>query len=439
MARHSPDLWQRLCEKGGGRLPVLCLDKETKREGGLALSYKTRCKIGQGSTSVVYSGVRRVDNRKVALKAMRGTQPEDTLLAQQEYELLRRLKHPCIVAAFDLQHVGGHAVIVLERCEGVDLAQAVPAAPDGVLSEAAACTLTAALARAVEYLHRNAVVHCDVRPQNVLVSEDLRSLKLADFGSALHACGRFYTLPQAGEQVLYVAPEVLLGEPPSPSSDVWQVGLCAYYMLAGKLPQRRDRCEATREALRVVATQHVSLCATFSRDMSRHAKAMLRHCLSIDRLERPTAACLLRKAVWLRPALQGLRTAEGGRACSGFPSALLGGLEPTKSEGSDEGEPEKEKGEVSVSCNVLQSQETGGPPSTASAGTDPSTRGSAFSSHVTAPTSSLPGLVSSEVMILGSAIEKATILLVNYADRTYKVRLADGRIKVVSTEDVRPL
>jgi len=398
----------------------LCLGRDSDDPGCLAQSYKTGRKIGRGSMSVVYSGLRRADGVKVALKTMQSSQPEVTRRAEEEYELLRRLRHPYIVSAWELAYVRGHAMLVLERCEGSSLSEAVRESPEGLLGEAACSALSAALAAAVEYLHASEVVHCDLEPGNVMISRDLRRLKLLDFGSALRLCdsGTEYVAPCSGDSVLCLAPEVVLGEQPSIFSDIWQLGLCMYFMLSGDLPQGRDRCRAARGSVRSVAATHVSLSGPAWRETAPAAKSVLRRCLVIDRLQRPTTTVLLNEASWLQPAQQadadGGKTDPAGWRHEHRSSALLAGLEPLRSE-------------VSEDCTRSSS--------TISAGTSPSTGRSFRSSHVFTP-SPLPEEPYSEVVVLGDENERATLLLINYAERTYKVRFRDGRIKVVRAEDV---
>jgi len=389
-------------------------------------SYKVLEKIGQGTTSVVYGAIRREDGRKVALKIMRSGQVEATKHAEEEYKLLRRARHGSIVDAIDLQSVGGHAVLVLECFEGLQLTHAVRESPQGSLPEAEACMLSTLLLQAIEYLHRNKIVHCDIRPQNLLVSQNFGKLKLLDFGSAMdqsRGAGSSYTPPNKGHEVVCLAPEVVLGEQPTSSCDVWQLGLCLHFMLSGRLPQRRDKCEPVREAIRAVATQHVSLCAAHWQEVSHQVKAVLRQCLLIDKHERPKPAVLLKEVMWLRPALEPERWDEESRVCiKGQPNALLGGLEPVEPRGLEEGE------------HDLEATRS---PSTVSAGTDPSTRGPIFQAKVSEVSEPLPEEPSSEVILLGPENERAIILVVNYAERTYKVRTSGGRIKVVASKDVR--
>mmetsp|Transcript_5186 Transcript_5186/g.15836 ORF Transcript_5186/g.15836 Transcript_5186/m.15836 type:complete len:182 (-) Transcript_5186:75-620(-) len=181
--------------------------------------------------------------------------------------------------------------------------------------------------------------------------------------------------------------------------------------------------------MRAVATQHVSLSGVQWRHITPVCKAVLQRCLCIDKHERPRPSTLLREGPWLRLPPEELEPEECRSPGS---AALLGGLEATQPD-------------VAGKCagfeSIVQyvSQETTRPPSCNSISTRCSGHGSGLSSPAPAAGAPLAEEPSSEVVLVGPERETATILVVNYADRTYKVRLRDGRIQVVSAEDIRLL
>jgi len=263
--------------------------------------------LGQGTTAVVYRGCERSSGRQVALKVLRIQDEELLSTARHEYELLRSVEHPNIIRALDFFTYPRGAVLVLEFFEGRSLEATVAEAPGGHFTEGVACTLFAALLRAVECLHQFGILHRDVKAANVLVSTDLADLRLIDFNTARRVLDGALTMTGTAD---YLPPEVLLGEPHTAASDVWAAGLCLRLMLAGAPPLERKRFSSHEAFGRAVESQvegwfdgpHLELA-------SDQCKRVLRRCLTVDPEERPKAAELL-ESEWLR---SGGARAGGGR------------------------------------------------------------------------------------------------------------------------------
>lgn len=190
--------------------------------------------LGQGSTGLVRRAVCRADGRHVALKIVRSDEEEVLATAQHEYELLRRLEHPNIVKAYDyLTPHPTQAILVLEYCDGRNLEVTVRKAPEGVLPESASCWLFYCLAKALQFLHQRGIAHRDIKPKNLMISRDLKQLRLVDFNVAGQKIDGLMT--PTGTR-MYAAPEVVRGDSPSEASDIWAAGLCLHLMLSGLLP-----------------------------------------------------------------------------------------------------------------------------------------------------------------------------------------------------------
>ncbi|MFO0734685.1 MAG: AAA family ATPase [Labilithrix sp.] len=154
-----------------------------------------------------------------------------TFTLVQEFRTLSMLKHPHVIEVLDYgidAKLGPFFTMPLLR-DGVPITRSEPASRVALLLE---------LLDALEYLHRNGVVHGDLKPSNVLVAGG--SVKVLDFGLAFHAGaaradGRWGTPP-------YMAPELLAGGPPSPSSDLFAAGVVAFELLTGKHPFGGETC-----------------------------------------------------------------------------------------------------------------------------------------------------------------------------------------------------
>jgi serine/threonine-protein kinase len=199
--------------------------------------YHLLATIASGGMAVVYKAQDRLLNRVVAVKVLRPEYAQDpAFLAsfRQEAQAAANLTHPNIVTIYDVGQDGERYYIVMEHVEGRDLKTIIQ--EEAPFSIGRALDIAIDVCAGVGFAHRAGIVHCDVKPQNVLISPDGR-VKVADFGIAR----AFSTIvPREAETVWgtphYFAPEQAAGEPPTPASDVYSIGIMLYEMLAGRLP-----------------------------------------------------------------------------------------------------------------------------------------------------------------------------------------------------------
>ena len=204
--------------------------------------------IGRGSGGYVWAGRRRADDRPVAVKVLRGELVEDEQAVSRfvrEFTVLARLRHPHLVRVYDLVVEGGELGIVMDLVDGEDLRRI---ARRGPLDPGAAASLLAQTADGLAAVHAAGVIHRDVKPQNVLVTErdGWTTALLSDFGIARAVEGATQT--QLIGTPAYLAPEVIAGRPPSTASDVYALGVTAYELLAGQQPFRGDNADAIMRA-----------------------------------------------------------------------------------------------------------------------------------------------------------------------------------------------
>jgi len=218
---------------------------------------------------------------------MRTDDPEMISTAREEYELLRKIHHPHIVKAVEFITLQTKVITVMEFFHGHSLDKAVACCQLGYFSEAVARHLSSKLVSAVHYLHRRGIVHRDIKPQNLLVSSDMGDVRLVDFNVA-HGGSDSCPLTPTGTR-LYVAPEVLLGQPGSFPADIWAVGLCMHLMLTGLLPQGRDHWEHVNRQQLSEGNEEVAFTGAIWRCVSEECKTILSRCLQVQEHKRPTA------------------------------------------------------------------------------------------------------------------------------------------------------
>jgi len=201
--------------------------------------------IGRGGMGAVYEA-RDTRGEVVALKALRGCEPAALARFKQEFRALSDLVHPNLALLHSLVVAGDQAFLTMERIEGVDFLAHVRAAPPGQR----AARLRGALAQLVDglgALHAAGKLHRDVKPTNVLVTEEGRVVIL-DFGLVQELVG---PAPEPGDPVAgtpaYMAPELLTGGTPSAASDWYSVGVMLYEALTGTLPFIGDSFEVLRD------------------------------------------------------------------------------------------------------------------------------------------------------------------------------------------------
>lgn len=197
-------------------------------------------RIGSGGMSVVYKAKDRALGRIVAVKMMHESFTSDSGFLkrfQREAHSAANLAHPNIVTVHDIGQDGYKHFIVMEYVEGQTLKQIIRGYKDEPMPISRALDLIIQVCNGIGYAHRANLVHCDVKPQNVIVTVDER-VKVADFGIARAMSGttQVQQVSQVWGTPQYFSPEQAAGEPPSPASDVYAIGIILFEMLTGQLP-----------------------------------------------------------------------------------------------------------------------------------------------------------------------------------------------------------
>ncbi len=226
--------------------------------GGEALGpYRTLSLLGRGGMGEVYLA-ERADGQfeqRVAIKLLKRGMDSEEILRRflRERQILARLEHPSIARLLDGGMTpSGRPYLVMELADGEPITESCERRS---LPLDERLRLLILCCEAVEAAHHNLVVHCDLKPSNILVSAD-GEVKLLDFGIAkLLATRADATLvTRSAERPLtpaYAAPEQILGEPVSTATDVYALGVVLYQLLTGLLPHDRDTTSPAELSSRV--------------------------------------------------------------------------------------------------------------------------------------------------------------------------------------------
>jgi len=203
--------------------------------------YRVETRIATGGMSTVYRGLDVRLDRPVALKVMDARYAGDQQFLtrfQREARAIARLKNPGLVAIYDQGNDAAHPFLVMELVEGGTLRELLR--ERGPMPPHAVAAVLRPVLGGLGVAHRAGLVHRDVKPENVLISDD-GEVKLVDFGlvRATAEAGITSTsviLGTAG----YLSPEQVEGRPTGPRSDVYSTGLMAFELLTGTMPFAGD-------------------------------------------------------------------------------------------------------------------------------------------------------------------------------------------------------
>ena len=204
--------------------------------------YQIIKKIGDGGMAFVYQAKDKLLNRIVAVKVLRPEFVDDKdFLAKfkREAEAVANITHPNIVNVYDVGQEGTVHYIVMEYVDGQNLKEIIK--NEGVLDEYTALDITKQIAQALSAAHKKGVIHRDIKPHNILISNEDRQVKVADFGIAKAVSNS--TITNIGSiigSVHYFSPEQAKGQPVANNADLYSLGIVLYEMLIGRVPFRGD-------------------------------------------------------------------------------------------------------------------------------------------------------------------------------------------------------
>ena len=203
--------------------------------------YKIQEKIGNGGMATVYKALDQILNRYVAVKVLREeftTDEEFIKRFNAEAQSAARLIHPNIVSVYDVGQEYNINYIVMELIQGKTLKQIIE--EDGHLSWKWAVNIAIQIASALEMAHKNNIIHRDIKPHNIMITED-GVAKVTDFGIAKAVSNS--TITAFGTtlgSVHYFSPEHARGGYTDSKSDLYSLGVVMYEMVTGKVPFDAD-------------------------------------------------------------------------------------------------------------------------------------------------------------------------------------------------------
>ncbi|XP_055627292.1 serine/threonine-protein kinase D1 isoform X2 [Toxorhynchites rutilus septentrionalis] len=198
--------------------------------------------LGSGQFGIVYGGMHRKTHRAVAIKVidkLRFPTKQEAQL-KNEVAILQNLSHAGVVNLERMFETPERIFVVMEKLKG-DMLEMILSHANGRLNERVTKFLITQILVALKYLHSRNIVHCDLKPENVLLSSDneFPQVKLCDFGFARIIGEKSFRRSVVGTPA-YLAPEVLRNKGYNRSLDMWSVGVIIYVSLSGTFPFNED-------------------------------------------------------------------------------------------------------------------------------------------------------------------------------------------------------
>ena len=199
--------------------------------------YKIKKQRGSGGMALVYEAQDILLDRKVAIKMLRPefVSDEDFINKfRHEAKAVARITHPNVVSIYDIVESEESLYLVMEYIEGKDLKSLIK--KRGQLSVVEALDIANQVTAGVEVAHENNIVHCDIKPHNILITDN-NQVKVTDFGIARAVSSSTMTITDTiMGSAHYFSPEQAQGKEINTYSDIYSIGVVLYEMLSGRVP-----------------------------------------------------------------------------------------------------------------------------------------------------------------------------------------------------------
>jgi serine/threonine protein kinase len=253
--------------------------------------------LGKGGMGLVFGAIdrrkeeARDPNPRVALKVLNADfqrHPQAFMALQREARKAQTLAHPNVVTVFDFDRDGDAVYMTMELLDGRGLDSMTREARGKGIKRDVALPIIRGIAEGLAYAHRKGIVHSDLKPGNVFITED-NTAKVLDFGIARAVPGMNKEASQdvfdAGSlgayTEAYATDEMVDGVDPHPADDMYALGIIAYELLTGFHPYQRHSAPAARK---------LGLKPEPLKGLKRKEVRAIERCLSFDRKQRPQSA-----------------------------------------------------------------------------------------------------------------------------------------------------
>ena len=255
--------------------------------------YEIVAELGRGAMGAVFRARDPKIDRTVAIKTIAVLQPESSSAEQYRQRFFReaqaagRLSHPGIVTIYDVDEDPATQTpfIVMEYADGLTLHDFVLHSPEGRLPVPMALEVIEQVASALDYAHHAGIVHRDIKPANIMVTAERRA-KIMDFGIAKLALGEATEATVRGHVMgtpAYMSPEQINGQAVDGRSDLFSLGVIAYWLLTGEKPFEGD---TVTEICVQIATKEPRQPSAISGSLSSNYDYLLSRALAKDRVDR---------------------------------------------------------------------------------------------------------------------------------------------------------
>ena len=244
--------------------------------------YQLLHQIGQGAFSIVYKCENKETNDNYAVKIINKEifKTIDKQLINNEIAILKLVHHPNIITLIDTYEDNDNMYIVTELIEDGDFFDHIVSKP--CYTEQELYMVAKQLLESIAYLHEFGIVHCDIKPENILYDKRAGNIiKLTDFGLSKMIYSN-ETINSACGTISYVAPEVLLSAGYGKAADIWSIGIICYLLTMGKLPYASENYELILQEMN--ETQ-----LTFKSNLSNDFVDFINNLLNVDPIKRITA------------------------------------------------------------------------------------------------------------------------------------------------------
>ena len=292
-------------------------------QGGVSVvlnmeNYEKIKSIGRGAYGTVYLCRRKCDGRHVIIKDIPVEQMsgEERRAALNEVHVLQMLKHPNIIAYFDSFFGETSFMIAMEYAQGGTLHNLIEEREGKLLDEEEIIRLFVQILVAIYHVHKQKILHRDLKTQNILLNKTRKVVKIGDFGISKVLSSKSKAHSVIGTPC-YISPELCEGKPYNQKSDIWALG-CVLYELA-TLKRAFEASNLPALVLKIMKGNFNPISERYSEDMKNLVLSMLQ----VDPAKRPTLPQIMAQPLVVN-ALFNMGTDIGRVPCNRTPRPVAG-------------------------------------------------------------------------------------------------------------------